>query len=350
MFDFLARPLGQFLYFIYNNIAFHNYGLAIIIFTIIVRMVLLPLTLKQYKSTAKMQEIQPLITDIQNRYKNDKEKLNQEMMKVYKENNYNPASGCLPLLIQFPIILTLYWVIVQPLKFMLLKSAETIDALAEFVQKAQNLATPLLNNQREIMILSYFDKNRDALSQVNGMLTQNELIDFNNFLGLHLGEYASYKLDKLFGPEAYIYIPLFILVVISVITMFISTKISMPKKQDNKKGGAQQPGAGMTNSMMYIGPLMTAFISFSIPSGVVLYWTVGYIVQLGQQLYINKFILKKYDKPEDKKITGKNDGAAEKALNSGEKQIENGNAKKISENSSAKSGQGNKNKKYKKKK
>jgi YidC/Oxa1 family membrane protein insertase len=313
-------------------------------------MILLPLTIKQHKSTAKMQEIQPLITDIQNRYKNDKEKLNQEVMKVYQENNANPAGGCLPLLIQSPIIITLYWVIVQPLKFMLSKTASQIDALAEFVQKAQNIATPLLKNQREIMILSYFDKHRDALSQVNGLLSENELINFNNFLGLHLGDYATYKLDKLFGPEAYIYIPLFILVVISVVTMFISTKISMPKPQDDKKSSSQQAAAGMSNSMMYVGPIMTALVSFSIPSGVVLYWTVGNIVQLFQQLYINKFILKKYDKPEDKKITGKN-GAAENALNNGEKKAISGNESKVSgNNSSPKSGQGNKNKNNKKKK
>ena len=81
--DFIAYPLGRFLYFIYNTIAFGNYGLALILFTVIVRLALLPLTIKQYKSTAKMQQIQPKIQEIQKRYKNDKEKLNTELMRVY---------------------------------------------------------------------------------------------------------------------------------------------------------------------------------------------------------------------------------------------------------------------------
>ena len=129
LFDFITVPLGQFLYFVYNTVAFKNYGVSVIIFTIIIKLVLLPLTVKQYRSTSKMQEIQPLIQDIQRRYKNDKEKMNQELMKVYQEHKYNPASGCLPMLIQLPVIFSLYWVINQPLKFLLRKSAEQIAAL-----------------------------------------------------------------------------------------------------------------------------------------------------------------------------------------------------------------------------
>ena len=117
MFDFLAYPLGKFLKFIYD-IAFENYGLAIIIFTFIVRLAMLPLTVKQHKSSMKMQEIQPLVDDIRRKYKDDREAMNQELMKLYQEHNYNPAGGCLPMLIQMPLLLTLYWVIIQPLKFM----------------------------------------------------------------------------------------------------------------------------------------------------------------------------------------------------------------------------------------
>lgn len=83
--DPIAGILGQFLYFIYNTLAFGNYGVAILIFTVITKLALLPLNIKQFRSTAKMQEIQPLINDIQKKYKNDKEKLNQELMKLYQE-------------------------------------------------------------------------------------------------------------------------------------------------------------------------------------------------------------------------------------------------------------------------
>ena len=105
--DYIAVPLGQFLNFIYNTLAFHSYGLAIIIFTLVIKIVLLPLSINQYRSMARMQEVQPEIQEIQKRYKNDKEKLNQELMRVYQEKKVNPAGGCAPLLIQMPILISL---------------------------------------------------------------------------------------------------------------------------------------------------------------------------------------------------------------------------------------------------
>ena len=93
MFDAIARVLGRLLYIIYKTIAFQNYGVSLILFTIIVKLALLPLSIKQIKSSQKMQEIQPEIDRIQKRYKNDREKLNQELMKLYQEKGVNPASG-----------------------------------------------------------------------------------------------------------------------------------------------------------------------------------------------------------------------------------------------------------------
>ncbi len=319
MLDFIAYPLGKFLLFIYNTVAFNNYGLAIIFFTILVKLALLPLTLKQYKSSAKMQELQPIISDIQKRYKDDKEKLNQEMMKVYQENNYNPASGCLPLLVQMPILITLYWVIVQPLKFMLGKAPETINTLIEVARKGLNIETlQAMGSHKELITLNFFNENREALSQVTGLLERSELIDFNNFLGLHLGEVAQYNPSILFGDKAGVYIPLFLLAILATVTTFISTKLSMPKQ--NQNGGSQQSamGSGMSNTMMYIGPIMTLMFSFQLPAGVVLYWMIGYVFAIGQQLYINKYVLKKNVKPEQKSIN-------EKKAQNGNKSLETGN-------------------------
>ena len=302
--DVIARPLGQFLYFIYNTLAFHNYGLAIIIFTLVVKLVLMPLTLKQYKSTTKMQAIQPQLQDIQKRYKNDKEKLNQEMMKLYQENGVNPAGGCLPLLVQMPILISLYWVIVQPLKFMLGKTQDQITKIIEaFTAAASSLGTAvdqnaMLGTIKELSALNFFNEHRNFLEKVSGLLDVKELINFN-FLGLHLGRIASYSTKDLFGPEAYIYLPLLLLPIIGVITTFLSTKLSMPKKNPN----APQTGmaSSMTNSMMYIGPVMTLIFSFQLPAGVVLYWICGYVFQIFQQLYINKTILKKNEQVETRK-------------------------------------------------
>lgn len=318
--DFIARPLGQFLLFIYNTIAFHNYGLAIIVFTILVKLVLLPLTVKQYRSSAKMQELQPLIQDVQRKYKNDKEKLNQEMMKVYQENNYNPAGGCLPLLVQMPILISLYWVIIQPLKFMLLKTTEQITKIVDVA--TQGLGAANMGYQKELAALNYFSDNKDALSQVSGILSSNDLINFN-FLGLHLGKIATYKPDILFGPEMYIYLPLLILPIFAVITTFISTKLSMPR-QNSGQGGQNAMASSMTNSMMYIGPVMTLIFSFQLPAGVVLYWGAGYVFTIFQQLYINKHVIKRKDPVEVKAADGnKGEKDGNKQITDGNKQIAN---------------------------
>ncbi len=304
--DFIAYPLGKFLFFIYNTLAFNNYGLAIIIFTVVVKLVLLPLTVKQYHSTSKMQELQPLIQDIQKRYKNDKEKLNAETMKVYSENKVNPAGGCLPLLIQMPILLSLYWVIVQPLKFMLGKSEEQINNIISVATTGlEQMGEKVTGLQQELAALNYFNGHPAALSQVTGNLNASELINFN-FLGLKLGYTATYDVGKLFdfaGGQAAIYLPLLILPIVGVITTYIATSMAMPKTKPGSSSGSNQQMAmanSMTNSMKYMGPIMTLIFSFQLPAGVVLYWIAGYVFQIGQQFYINKLTKRKKAQQEEK--------------------------------------------------
>ncbi|SCY62897.1 YidC/Oxa1 family membrane protein insertase [Alkaliphilus peptidifermentans] len=108
----LAQPLGSLLKIIYDLIG--NYGLAIIVFTIVVKLIMVPLTLKQMRSMKQLQEIQPKIKELQEKYKNDKEKLNVKTMELYKEHQVSPFGGCLPLLIQFPVIIGLFAALRNP--------------------------------------------------------------------------------------------------------------------------------------------------------------------------------------------------------------------------------------------
>lgn len=296
--DFIAYPLGQFLYFIYNTVAFHNYGFAIIIFTVIMKLVLLPLTVKQYRSNLKMQEIQPKIQEIQKRYKNDKEKLNQELMRVYQENKVNPAGGCLPLLVQMPIILSLYWVIMQPLKFMLRIPEKIIYGAvnAQNVIAEKGLMQLFEIKERfgaEIQIINKFDPEK-----ASGLLSIDIIEKIKDigrglyFLGINLSDRATYDTGLLFGPEWRRYLPLLLFPIIGVITTYISSKMSVPPTDQSQKGSNQQ-APGMSNSMLYIGPILTLIFSFQFPVGVILYWIVGYVFQIFQQMYINKYIYKK---------------------------------------------------------
>lgn len=111
----IARPLGMLLTLIYDFVG--SYGLAIVIFTVIVKLCLYPLYAKQIKSSVRMAEVQPKMAALQQKYRNDKEKLNEKMMELYKEEKYNPMSGCLPMLIQLPIIFGLFSLLRNPMTY-----------------------------------------------------------------------------------------------------------------------------------------------------------------------------------------------------------------------------------------
>jgi YidC/Oxa1 family membrane protein insertase len=271
--DFIAKPLGQFLYWIYNNIAFQNYGFAIIIFTIIVRAALFPLTLKQYKSTGEMQKVQPLLQEVQRKYANDKEKLNEETMKLYQEHKINPAGGCLPLLIQMPILFALWQVITKPLTYMLGFTTEVVTKLATD-------ANVLKNVYKEIDTITVFMKNG------RGNDVGNLNMFFPSHSGLNLGSIPTWDPSKLMAnPSNFL---LLMLPLLAVFTTYLTARMSMPKQTDNNK--AANP---MGNSMLYISPLMTLIFSFQFPAGMSLYWLAGNVFAIGQQYYVNKYVLNK---------------------------------------------------------
>jgi YidC/Oxa1 family membrane protein insertase len=267
----IPKALGQLLNFIYNTLAFHNYGLAIIIFTIIIKICILPLTLKQLKSSSAMQALQPQLQEIQKKYKNDKQKLQIETMNFYKENKVNPAGGCLPLLVQMPILISLWQVIVRPLTYMLNWSPELINS-----KIAELKPTELIRGYKELSVV---------------IKAAGKILDMN-FLGLNLGKIPKYTGEFLFNsPDRMEYWGLLMLPILATVTTFLSTKLMMMGTKHLPQANAQM--AGMQNTMMYIAPLMTLIFSFQFPAGLSLYWVTGYVFQIFQQLYINKTIYKK---------------------------------------------------------
>jgi YidC/Oxa1 family membrane protein insertase len=290
LFEYIAEPLGMFLNLIYNTIAFHNYGLAIIFFTLLIRLLLLPLSIKQYRSTAKMQEIQPQLQEIQKKYKNNKEKMNQEILALYQENKVNPAGGCLPLIVQMPILISLYWVIQSPLKYMFNKTADVITQLYNAIPAD---AIEKLTNLKDISIINYFSNNIDKLQDVSGLLSESELIDLN-FLGIfNLGLIPTSNFGKLFGPLSSQYLPLVFIPILAALTTFLSIRYSTPRSAQKASNDTGDNVAKSMQSTMYVMPVITGFVAFSVPAGLGLYWIISSLVQILQQMYMNKFIIKK---------------------------------------------------------
>lgn len=134
----IAVPLGYLLTFIYNFVG--NYGVSLIILTAIVKFALFPLYVKQIKSTANMQELQPKMQEIQEKYAHDQAKMNEAMQELYSKENFNPLGGCLPMLIQFPIIMGLFALLRNPMKY--LRSEDMLFAVHESFLWIKDLAQP----------------------------------------------------------------------------------------------------------------------------------------------------------------------------------------------------------------
>lgn len=227
--SFIAEPLGRLLQLVYGVVG--NYGVAIIVFTILVKLVMIPLTIKQTKSMKNMQEIQPKLKQIQNKYKNDKETMNEKVMELYKEHNVNPFGGCLPLLIQFPIIIGLFTVLRQP---------ENYGLAREIVEQ--------------------------------GFLwIENLSAQPNDYITFSLENFELSMLKHMILP------------LLAGVTTYISTK-TMSAGQ-SAAGGQQQ---SMQKMMLYFFPVMIIFWGFGFPAGLTLYWVVSNLFQTGQQLVINR--------------------------------------------------------------
>lgn len=175
VFDIINVPLGYLFKWIYFVVG--NYGWTIILFTIITKLILFPLTLKQQKSMKKTQALQPKLAAIQQKYQYDKDKLNQETMKLYQESGVNPMGGCLPTLIQFPILIALYNIIRKPISYVMLLSK---DAVMQVFERINGTAA---DSFARIDQIDLANKMSGAFDKVSEFISQNDLINFH-FLGL----------------------------------------------------------------------------------------------------------------------------------------------------------------------
>ena len=256
IFEPLYKLFGAILKFFYELSG--NYGVAIILFTLAVNIILLPLTWKQQKSTTKMQSIQPELKKIQQKYKNDKEKLNMEMMNLYKDNDINPMGGCLPLLIQLPIIFILYQIVYRPLTYMLSMAPDAIEAL----KTTYNLH----DYSAEIKIAA---------------LDPSINIDFN-FLGLNLSETPSFSNFHW----------LWLIPALAGITTFALSWLTTKQSNARKTEKEENSTADTMQTMTKIMPLITVWFAFNFPAGIGFYWIMNNLFKMIQQIAVNKILSK----------------------------------------------------------
>jgi YidC/Oxa1 family membrane protein insertase len=248
-----------------------SFGLAIILLTLAVRVILLPLSIKQTRSMREMQRIQPEIKRLQQKYKGNRQKMNEELMALYKEHSVNPFGGCLPLLMQFPVLIALFYVIRAPLKYLGYSVPEGTPANAVVEAKnfvAQN-ASGLMDTLQDSSLVH-------ALRETGAAVYR--------FVGLRLDCSASnvWSQGHAAGgacPEGFVqFAPYIVLVLLMGLTTWYQ------QRQMTASRGA--PADAQTQQMQMfakIMPLMLMVFSFSFPSGVVLYWLTTNLWTIGQQ-------------------------------------------------------------------
>lgn len=270
----ITTPLGYIIRFVYDIVK--NYGLAIILFTIVVKLIMLPLVIKQQKSTVQMKKIQPELQKIQKKYANDQQRLSQETMKLYKKYDINPAGGCLPLLIQFPIIFGLYQVVTRPMQYILHMGTDLIQKIADVLKEGSFITEQVANyatKQNQITVASAMADNLAFVEEKVGVTLST--INFD-FFGLDLS-----LTPQLSQPSV-----LWIIPILSAVTAYLSGKIT------TKLSGNDQATEQM-KTMNLMMPLMSGYFCFIMPTGVGLYWVMSNVVQIVQQIVVTKIMLKK---------------------------------------------------------
>lgn len=281
---FIAEIFGYLLNALYS--VFNNYGIAIIIFSIILRIILIPITIKQQTSLKKSAALQEEMKEIQRKYKNNPEKLNQETINLYKREKMSPFSGCLSSIVQLVIILSVFWLVSKPLTYMKRVDPNLINQYTQEIQ-TQNNGSKSAYSEIEVINKKGMEDERVAINM--------------DFLGLDLSKVPSSNLN-----DWTVYIIPALYVVSSVISIRLTTNMTSKKKKEDivveaKNNDTKEPSEldameAMNKNMSYMMPIMSVFIAFIAPLGLALYWFISNVLMIIERCIINIIMEHKEEK------------------------------------------------------
>lgn len=294
MFEFFASMFGYILAFLYSLI--NNYGLAIILFTIIIKIVLLPLSIKQQRTLKKSAQLQEKMKVIQFKYKNNPEKMNQEMMELYKSENMSPFSGCLTAIIQLLLLLSVFYLVRAPLTYMEKIPTEDINKYISQLQEEGKITSNVYPEIDIIREQAWLKEKNPEDSNIDRAALQM------NFLGLDLSKVPQQNMSDF---------TVYIIPILYILSSFISIRMTTAMQQKQQKERAKQDvkidgstgkelvvkeeneidAVMQTNKMMsWMMPIMSISIAFVAPLGLALYWLVNNILMIIERLILNKVI------------------------------------------------------------
>lgn len=250
-FRLIASILGLVLNWIYENISFHNYGLAIVIFTIMIHLLLWPSMVKQHKMKEKMKVIQPKLDELKKKYGNDMQKYYIESAKLNQEVGLNQTTGCLSALCQLPVIWSLFYVVAQPLTYMKGMTAEEIARWISLVPMEERLT---------------------GMYEQIPAVAHNNLLNMN-FLGMNLASIPKLEFNLL----------LLLPILVTIIT-YLSAKVRMSNEVVNNEMKKT------TNYFLIVEPIIMLMFSFKVPASLCVFWITRSLIQMVEQWYLNEYI------------------------------------------------------------
>ena len=300
MFNAIAQPFGWLLMTIYDFV--NSYALALLLIAVIVKIILLPFQMKAKRGQLKQTRLQPKLAELQKRHAANKQKLNEEMSKLYKEEGINPASGCLWSFIQMPIMIAMFFAIRQPLTLMMGVSRELLEEGGAIYNKLaeMNFVSTMSEYYIEIAQAQFISDHFSVFAPLSEHLQQISFY-LGNFL--NLGEQPHW--DFFWRPEtdwsnSAIWLPgliLFFFPFISGGAQFLSMGI-MRKMSTT---GSPEAMAGAAGTILKFMPLMSVWFGFIFPAALSLYWTIGTVLQLGQDIWLTKKYTKILDEEDAEK-------------------------------------------------
>lgn len=285
----IASLFGYVLDFLY--LICQNYGVAIVLFALTVKLIMIPLTLKQQKSLKQTQEIQPKLLALQEKYKDNQEAMMVEYQKMLSENKFNPFAGCLLSFIQIPILFGVFYVAASPLTYMMKMDQTKIDQYVQQIiideqYSGDQVAFSSANSTEDDMekaIQTYKTANRYHELKI---IKENNLLNLD-FFGINLGDIASENKQD------------FTLLVIPVLTtvflylsLYVASKGTQNKPQTMKDADGNEIPMPNMMAMNFVMPLMSGYISYVVPQGMGLYWFTNSLFQIIIQLGMKKYLTK----------------------------------------------------------
>ena len=292
----ILTPFSWLLTFFHD--VFGNYGIALILFAIIVKAILFPFSLKGKRSMIQMTMIQGKVQKIQQQYANNREKMNEEIQKLYAKENVKPMSGCLWSFIPLLILWPLYAIIRRPLFYMMGQSVTAIEAIASALNFTVSNGT-VSSGYNELYLASMInsgnlDAVRSAAEGVSAGLGDKLFVINFNFLGLDLSQVAQWKIWD-FDVYSWATIGLFLLPIISAGLSLLMSWVSQKTNSVNNNQANSQANKQM-RTMMLISPLISLWIGYAMPAGLCVYWIINNVLSIAQEFISGRILKKDYER------------------------------------------------------